>query len=97
MKLSELKGQGTADRATGSFADLLDNIKRIDAEESARESALPQWNVIVWDGGVAVKSLRRSFSVPYLLEKIAQELDADECADDRVLERITISIERVKE
>lgn len=34
MKLNELVGQGTADRACGSFADLLDNIKRIDADEA---------------------------------------------------------------
>lgn len=33
MKLSELKGQGTADRACGSFAALLATIKRVDAEE----------------------------------------------------------------
>ena len=38
MKLSELVGQGIADRACGSFAQLLDNIKRVDADE-ARDKA----------------------------------------------------------
>ena len=44
MKLSELKGQGIADRACGSFAQLLDNIKHVDAEEAREQSRLPLWD-----------------------------------------------------
>lgn len=40
MKLNELHGQGTADRACGSFSDLLDNIKRVDADEARDTVAL---------------------------------------------------------
>lgn len=37
MKLSQLKQQGIADRACGSFAQLLKTIREIDAEEARNE------------------------------------------------------------
>ena len=88
----QLKREGLAAHKCGDFGSVLEAFN----EEKRREESLPEWNVIVWEGAIATKCVRRSFSVPYLLEKIAQELDADECAQDRVLDRITVSIERVK-
>lgn len=37
MKLSELRGQGIADRACGSFADLLKTIREADEDEQRNE------------------------------------------------------------
>ena len=37
MKLSELKGQGIADRACGSFAQLLKTIREADEDEARAE------------------------------------------------------------
>ena len=37
MKLSELMGQGITNKTCGSFADLLKNIREVDAEEERDE------------------------------------------------------------
>jgi hypothetical protein len=96
MKLSELAGQGVADRACGSFADLLDNIKRVDADEARAESALPLWEVQVAEGAFVRRTVRRSWSAAMLLETIAAELMRDEDARDEALEQVTVTIGRAK-
>ena len=96
MKLSELKGQGIADRACGSFAQLLDNIKHVDAEEAREQSRLPLWEVSVAEGAFVRKTVRRSWSAAMLLEHIAAELMRDEDVRDEALEQVTVTIGRAK-
>ena len=106
MKLSDLKGQGIADRLTGTyfantphldkFTKVSASIREADADEARRESALPQWSVTVGEGVFVRKFLRRAWSAPMLLEAIAAELMRDEDERDEVVEQISVTIERAK-
>lgn len=96
MKLNELHGQGTADRACGSYAKLLDNIREADADEARKESALPLWEVHVAEGPFVRRTVRRAWSAAMLLETIAAELMRDEDERDEALEQVTVTIGRAK-
>jgi hypothetical protein len=95
-RITELRGQGAADRACGSFADLLDNIKRVDADEARIESVLPLWEVHVAEGAFVRRTVRRSWSAAMLLETIAAELMRDEDARDEALMQVSVTIGRAK-
>lgn len=92
MKLSELQGQGIADRATGSFANLLATLQ----SESRRESALPQWNVEIYENGAASRQVMRGYCASDVLEKIAAQVSDCDIERDPALVSVAVSIERVR-
>ncbi len=87
----QLKRDGLTAHKTGDFGSLLDALTADD--RAALRS--PQWRTVVWVNGVAVKGLERGITAAYVLEQIAKQIDGDECATDRAVDRIAVSIERV--
>lgn len=92
MKISELKNQGVADRACGSFANLLTSLQ----SESRRESALPQWSVIIYENGIADRQVMRGYCASDVLEKIAARVSDRDIERDPALVSVAVSIERVR-
>ena len=106
MKLSELKGQGIADRMTGTyFADtphldkfhtVAESIREADEAEALKESALPKWEVTIAEGVFVRRTVHRSWSAAMLLESISCQLMREEDERDEALTQVTVTIGRAK-
>lgn len=88
----QLRKDGLTAHKCGDFGLLLADLT---ADERAAVR-FPQWNTVVWVNGVAVKGLYRGQTAAYILEQIAKEIDGEECATDQAVDRIAVSIERVR-